>query len=236
MSQSAFRFRQFEIHHDKCAMKVGTDGVLLGAWAQVDDAAHILDIGTGCGLIAIMAAQRNPRAQILGVEVDPDAFGQARENAMLSPWSNRLSMVLQDVRSLTEGHFGFFDCILCNPPYFLEDTLSPDPSRALARNESCLSFEDLLLTVSRVLSSNGTLSVILPFNVSKIFITSALNHSLFLSRRCVIRTVEHKLPRRVLLTFCREMEGVQEENLVLQNPDGSRTVDYEDLTEDFYLW
>ena len=136
MSNDIFRFKQFSVRHDRCAMKVGTDGVLLGAWGSVEG-KRILDIGTGTGLIALMAAQRNPEADVLGIDIDESAVAQASGNVAKSPFNRRIECILQDV--LTFEPEAPFDAILCNPPFFTEDTLPDDKGRALARkSQNCL--------------------------------------------------------------------------------------------------
>ncbi len=155
MSNDIFRFKQFSVRHDRCAMKVGTDGVLLGAWGAVEG-KRILDIGTGTGLIALMAAQRNPEADVLGIDIDESAVAQASENVAESPFSRQIECILQDV--LTFESEAPFDAILCNPPFFTEDTLPDNRSRALARNNKCLPFPQLIRKVAVLLAENGTFS------------------------------------------------------------------------------
>ena len=159
MSNDIFRFKQFSVRHDRCAMKVGTDGVLLGAWGSVEG-KRILDIGTGTGLIALMAAQRNPEADVLGIDIDELAVAQARGNVAESPFNRRIECILQDV--LTFESEAPFDAILCNPPFFTEDTLPDNRSRALARNNKCLPFPQLIKKVAVLLAENGTFSLIVP--------------------------------------------------------------------------
>ena len=235
MSEQTFRFRQFQVSHDRCAMKVGTDGVLLGAWAQVEACRRVLDIGTGTGLIALMAAQRNAGAMVTAVEIDPDAVSQARENVGQSPFARRIEVVEADIRDYVPAEP--FDCILCNPPFFSEDTLPPDGSRALARHASLLSFKELITLVSnRLLSPDGTFHVILPHSECTSFVDEAFMCGLKLIRKCQVRTVLRKPPKRVLLSFSPRGPIVRDtETLVLQNPDGSRTEDYASLTQNFYL-
>ncbi|MBP5380456.1 MAG: methyltransferase [Bacteroidaceae bacterium] len=213
-------------------MKVGTDGVLLGAWAKVCG-ERLLDIGTGTGLVALMAAQRWEEAQVVGVEIDEKAALQAQENVNNSPYASRVSIVNADIRELEMKPF---DCILCNPPFFTEDTLPEDASRALARNASALDTDALLAAVNRLLSSNGQFSVILPYDTHKSFVSTAFVSGFNLIRQCEVHTLSHKAPKRVLLTFSRDGQiACTTEKLVLQNLDGSRTKDYEELTKDFYL-
>lgn len=237
MPNDYFRFKQFSIHHDRCAMKVGTDGVLLGAWGCVDG-RRILDIGTGTGLIALMSAQRNPDAQVLGIDIDEQAISQARENIARSPFSNRVNCIGQDI--LTYQSATSFDAILCNPPFFTEDTLPDDTGRALARNSKCLPFSDLIRKVSCLLADEGTFSVIIPYLSMTEFVACCLSEGLHLCRRCIVRTTARKPPRRVLLSFSKCYANsdatCQEEVMCLCSDDGGRSNDYKELTKDFYLW
>ena len=246
MPNDYFRFKQFSIHHDRCAMKVGTDGVLLGAWGCVEG-RRILDIGTGTGLIALMSAQRNPVAQVLGIDIDEQAISQARENIARSPFSNRVNCIGQDI--LTYQPETSFDAILCNPPFFTEDTLPDDTGRALARNSKSLPFSDLIRKASCLLADDGMFSVIIPYHSMTEFIVCCLSERLHLCRRCIVRTTARKPPRRVLLSFakrfaitdatCKEevlcLTTCQEEAMCLTSDDGSRSNDYKELTKDFYL-
>ena len=237
MSNSFFRFKRFCIHHDRCAMKVGTDGVLLGAWGCVDG-KRILDIGTGTGIIALMAAQRNPEAQVLGIDIDEAAILQAQENIAESPFADRVSCALQDVTTFSPETR--FDAILCNPPFFTEDTLPDDTSRALARNSKNLPFSQLIKKVSSLLNDNGQFSVIIPSSHMQEFVSLCLAERLYMNRRCIVRTKSNKPPRRVLLTFSPNnfsslILNVQYQELCLISDDGSRSQAYKELTEAFYL-
>jgi len=229
-----FQFKQFIINDSQCAQKVGTDSVLLGAWARVEGARRILDIGTGSGLLALMAAQRAPQAQVVGVEIDPQAVIQARENVAQSPFRQRIEIVEQDVKDFRTSEP--FDCILSNPPFFQETTLPPDDSRALARHAQFLTFRELTQAADALLSPSGSFHVILPSDLVRDFVTQSLIVGLNLTRRCLVRTVQRKPPRRTLLSFSRlTPASVAEEELVLQLPDGSRTAAYNLLAKDFYL-
>ena len=236
MSNSFFRFKRFCIHHDRCAMKVGTDGVLLGAWGCVDG-KRILDIGTGTGIIALMAAQRNPEAQVLGIDIDEDAILQAQENIAESPFADRVSCALQDVISFCPETR--FDAILCNPPFFTEDTLPDDTSRALARNNKNLPFPQLIKKVASLLNDNGQFSVIIPSSHMQEFVSLCLAEKLYLNSRCIVRTKANKPPRRVLLSFSPNnvpsLLNNQYQELCLIADDGSRSQAYKELTDGFYL-
>lgn len=229
-----FRFRQFQIRDDRCAMKVGTDGVLLGAWATVEGARRILDIGTGSGLIALMAAQRAPQAQVVGVEIDPEASSQARENVVASPFADRVEVHCCDVRDYHSSQP--FDCILCNPPFFVEDTLPSDHARAMARHSSLLRFSDLLASVSRLLDAGGLFHVILPYDVRQSFVDQAFVAGLRLVRQCHVRTVPRKPFRRAMLSFSTSGTiSTEAEVLTLMDAQGQRTEAYATLARDFYL-
>ena len=238
MSNDVFRFKQFCIHHDRCAMKVGTDGVLLGAWGCVEG-KRILDIGTGTGLIALMAAQRNPEAEVLGIDIDEAAILQAIENVAESPFSNRVSCLLCDLMAFQIDNSKCFDAILCNPPFFTEDTLPDNKSRALARNNKSLPFELLIPKVASLLANDGTFSLIIPSQLATELVGLCLNEGLHLVRRCQIRTTMKKPPRRTLMTFSFEgspqTADLRQDELILMAEDGTRSQAYQELTKDFYL-
>ena len=236
MSHDFFRFKQFCIHHDRCAMKVGTDGVLLGAWGCVQG-KRILDIGTGTGLIALMAAQRNPDAEVLGIDIDEAAVLQAKENVQRSMFKGRCSILKQDV--LTFEAETPFDAILCNPPFFTEDTLPDNKGRALARNNKSLPFGQLIPKVSSLLAEGGKFSLIIPSWLTTEVISLCLESGLYLERRCQVRTTTKKPPRRTLLMFSfdnsQQTTDDRQQELILMAEDGSRSQQYQDLTKDFYL-
>ena len=233
MSNDIFCFKQFSVRHDRCAMKVGTDGVLLGAWGSVDG-KRILDIGTGTGLIALMAAQRNPEADVLGIDIDESAVAQASENVAESPFSRRIECILKDV--LTFEPEAPFDAIICNPPFFTEDTLPEGASRILARNNNVLPFPQLISRVRTLLSASGTFSIIVPAGLSQLIITLCLADGLHLQRRLQVSTTSRKPPRRTMLCFSPQPQSfVEESTLCLTAPDGSRSQAYMELTEAFYL-
>lgn len=237
MANPYFDFKQFRVRHDRCAQKVGTDGVLLGAWAKVPqgDEMRILDIGTGSGLIALMMAQRYAHAQVVALDIEPESLEQARENIEESPFKERMSTELCDIRNY-EG-VPLFDVIVCNPPFYTTDTLPPSPERALARNAALLPFSDLAQAVSRLLSEEGCFSVVLPCDAKQDFVTQCLIHGLQLSHLCWVKTVERKPAKRCLMTFNRKTKKgapLMESTLVLQD-GASRSEAYQLLMQDFYL-
>lgn len=213
-------------------MKVGTDGVLLGAWGCVEG-HRILDIGTGTGLIALMAAQRNPEAKVFGIDVDEEAVFQARENIAESPFCSRIECILQDVLTFETGEL--YDAILCNPPFFTEDTLPDDKSRALARNNKNLPFPLLINKVAELLADDGVFSLVVPSGLVQEIVGLCLENGLHLVRRCQVHTTAQKPPRRTLLAFSRQDMKCDEHVLCLMDKDGSRSAQYQELTNDFYL-
>lgn len=234
MPNPYFSFKQFTIHHDRCAMKVGTDGVLLGAWADVSAARRILDIGTGTGLIALMIAQRNPDARIIGIDIDEGAVEQARENIANSPWKDRVEAALQNVCTYRPSMP--FDVIVSNPPYFVNSLKCPDNQRNTARHTDSLDFESLISSASRLLSSEGTFSVIIPTDGMEAFLVSASPRGLHLSRRTWVHTKPEAFPKRVLLAFSRSAEkDCVESHLVIELSRHVYSEEYTALTRDFYL-
>lgn len=201
-----FRFRQFTIWQDRCAMKVGTDGVLLGAWATVQESpSRILDIGTGTGLIVLMAAQRSPESELFAVEIDPEAAAQARENVQASSWADRITVITGDINQLltTDLANRKFNHILCNPPYFRNSLKCPSEGRTTARHATNLSFDELAAAASSLLSDQGTFSVIIPSEACSDFISSCTENSLLLTRMTDVFTKPNGSPRRALLEFTR---------------------------------
>ena len=236
MSQPYFRFKRFTVWHDRCAQRVGTDGVLLGAWSPLEAShRHVLDIGAGCGLVSLMAAQRLPEAQVVGVEVDPASAEQARENVLRSPFAGRVTIVGHDIRCFSVDP-NRFDHIHCNPPFHTEATLPPDESRSKARNAAALSFESLIRCAVRLLAPDGLFSVIIPSWSAEEFASACFVKGLFLARRCDVQTVVRKPPRRSLLTFSfSKCSSALHEAMVLQDAEGGRSPEYQRLTADFYL-
>lgn len=229
-----FRFKQFEVRDDLSAMKVGTDGVLLGAWATVESDSTILDVGTGSGLIALMVAQRNPKARITAIDIDRLAVDQARANVSCSPWSGRIAVEYADVRSYEPNQK--FDHIVSNPPYFSESQQSPDAARAIARHTSMLDSSALVDAAVRLLNPGGRLSVILPSDVASQMRREAFGR-LWLSHQTDIVTRVGDAPRRTMMEFVLSSSHVMPhvDCFAMQCSDGSYSDEYRQLTEEFYL-
>lgn len=232
MSNSFFSFRQFSISQDRCAMKVGTDGVLLGAWAP--GGQRILDVGTGTSLIALMMAQRFPTSHVVGIDVDDEACLQAVENVENSPFSDRVKIVKSSLQEfLVEESF---DAIVSNPPYFVNSLKNPDARRTLARHTDSLSFDDLFRGVGRLLSEYGVFSIIIPTDALEQMLLNACHYGFYVSRQVAVKTVERKLPKRYLISFRRQpTECVVEEIKVMTDSEGSRSTWFDALTREFYL-
>lgn len=235
MGGGGFTFKQFHIDHSRCAMKVGTDGVLIGAWCRLPHAGRILDIGTGTGLIAVMAAQRAPQARITAIEIDEACVAQARENAASSPWGDRIEVVESPLQEFFPEER--YDAIVSNPPYFEESLLPPDGRRMTARHTCTLSFTELASGVVRLLADDGRFSLILPAAESERFL-SAARGVLFVTRRCEVWTTPASGVRRVMTELAarppKERPGT--ERLVVEDGGQMRySEEYRMLTRDFYL-
>lgn len=230
-----FRFRQFDIDDDRCAMKVGTDGVLLGAWARVGSSSRVLDVGAGCGLVSLMLAQRFPEVRLTALEIDTDAAEQARANVERSPFAAQVTVECADFLTYTAVQF---DHIVSNPPFFEEDLLPPNAQRANARHTSAgLSFAALVDHSAVLLRDGGSLQVIIPKAAQARFHTLCTAAGFSLCRSTDVQTVERKAPKRVLLHFVKDAEApetVLRDELVLMRA-GQRSAEYAHLCRDFYL-
>lgn len=215
-----------------CAMKVGTDAVLLGAWAGRDIAPRsVLDIGSGSGIISLMAAQRFPDARITAVDVMAECAAQTRANADASPWGSRIAVGQSAVQQYAPE--GRFDLVISNPPYFDSAVASPDSARRVARQSDMLPLEDLDAAVGRLLADEGRFAVVLPPAAARrlCFITR-----LWLVRRCDVASHRNAGTKRCLMEFARRMpERVEHTALRLHDETGARSADYRRLTADFYL-
>ena len=230
-----FRFKQFKIEQDRCAMKVGTDGVLLGAWATVNHGSKLLDIGTGTGLIALMCAQRNSDMTIVGIEIDPEASQQAKENVEESPFASRVEIVALSLQEFAKGEIENFDVIVCNPPYFIDSLKAPNMQRNLARHTDMLSFQELTQGVMLLLKKSGMFSVILPTTEALELKAIAESKGLKLQRICHVYPTQKRIERRTLMEFGFDTTPILEEELVIELQRHVYSEEYSALTKDFYL-
>lgn len=222
-------------------MKVGTDGVLLGAWAGQGRPGKILDVGTGSGLVALMLAQRFPEAQVTGIDSDPEAAAQARENFTGSPWPQRLRAAHISLQEFCRGTAATaaarrFDLIVSNPPFYDTTLTSPDPFRTAARHTGGLTHEELLLLSAGLLSDTGVFSLIVPSESEKSILRLADRSRLHLHRLTHVYSKPSSRPRRILATFGRQqLPQPLEDSLTLTDTDGTRSPEHIRLTRDFYL-
>ena len=234
MSEEKFRFKKFEIIQNDLVHKVGTDGVLLGAWTEIKDSTSILDIGTGTGLIAIMLAQRSEgKAKITAIDVDSTAYQTARQNIEQNPFSDLIHLTqsrLQDFKPKTQ-----FDLIVCNPPFFINSLKSPSHHRSQQRHNEDLSFDDILTSITSLLSPSGRLAVILPIEEGELFIDLAQNFGLSLSRTCEVISKVGKSKERYLLEFSYRVTHREKSSLTIMTGNGEWTEEYKELTKEFYL-
>ena len=220
-------------------MKIGTDGVLLGAWASVYQAHRILDIGTGTGVIALMLAQRQPLAQIDAIEINFLAFSQATQNALISPWSDRVKIKHSAIQQFIKQPFiQPYDLIVSNPPYFKTGTISKNQTRNNVRHTTTLSHEDLLNAVQYLLALNGRFCVILPHQEGIDFEALALTYQLYCTKKIAVKGRKQKPIERWLLQFERHPKSPETGELVIQKGKERHdyTLDYIKLTKDFYLF
>jgi tRNA1Val (adenine37-N6)-methyltransferase len=234
MSQKPFQFKEFTVHQDRCAMKIGTDGVLLGAWCDVNNANSILDIGTGTGLIALMLAQRSNAELIDAVEIEPEAYEQAVENFEESPWGDRLFCYHSDIQEFAEEIEDKYDLIVSNPPYFQSDQ-QISGKRQLARQTVSLRYTELILACSKLLSPNGLSSFIIPFKEEEIFLKIALEQGLFPSRLTRVKGTVTAPTKRSLISLSFIETVVQIEELILEKERHQYTDTYKEMVKDFYL-
>lgn len=235
MGSPYFRFKQFTVWHDRCAMKVGTDGVLLGAWAKQEHVHKVLDIGTGSGLIALMLAQRFQDAEITGIDIDPSAAEQATDNFQLSPWSHRLHARCIDLHTFSQ-EYEHFDLIVSNPPYFSASLKNPNQQRATARHNDSLPHDMLLGCSSRLLSADGHLCVILPADQTDCFIDTAKQFSLYAHHIVWVHPTPQNEPKRILLSLGKDSATPLTEHFIIES--GGRhqySEEYKQLTAAFYL-
>lgn len=233
MANKYFQFKEFTICQDKCAFKVGTDGVMLGALADISDAKRILDIGTGTGLIALMLAQRS-NAEITAIEPDRISFLQASENISLSIWSNRIKLVPTTFQDFEDEKR--YDLIVTNPPFFVDSLKNPDSRKSSTRHNDSLTSDDIIRGALKFLSEEGKLQLILPFDEGNLFIDKAHDLGLYLYSKFKIRPLPGSNVKRMILGFSSINSDLTERELVIENgPRHEYSEEYINLTRDFYL-
>lgn len=232
-----FQFKQFSVEQDRTAMKIGTDGVLLGAWTPIDNNPFsILDVGTGTGIIALMLAQRSAAEQIDALEIDEDAYEQATDNFENSPWNDRLFCFHAGLDEFVEEPEDEYDIIVSNPPFYSEDFKSNNEQRDLARFQDAMPFEQLIEAAALLLSEKGVFSVIIPFKDESTFLALAHKQELYPLKITRVKGTPTSETKRSLLAFSRNCNADSTvEELIIETERHCYTPEYITLTKDFYL-
>lgn len=230
--KDVFRFKNFTVCQSRSAMKVGTDAVLLGAWANGGN--NILDIGAGTGIVSLMMAQRFSEAFVTGVEIDDAAAGEASDNAQRSPFGDRIRIINKPIQRFVPS--GKYDAIVTNPPFFTHGYNTPDSKRRQARQSLTLTFHDILIFCKEWLNEKAELSVILPVDAMEEFSEEAFLQGFFMARKCMVKTVSRKVAKRCLLAFSLiRPADFEASEVTMLDPEGKKSEWYRKLTEEFYL-
>ena len=235
MSQ-LFKFKQFSIQQDRCAMKIGTDGVLLGAWTPVDTSLEsILDIGTGTGIIALMLVQRSNADVVDAIEIDADAYEQCVENFEGSPWGDRLYCYHAGLDEFVDEIEDQYELITCNPPFYSENVSSGNLQRDQARQNGFLPFNELIASAAVLLAENGLFTTVIPYKEKDEFVAMAEEKGLYLIKCTFVKGNSTAEVKRVLLAFSKNKTPLESSELVIETERHSYTDDYIALTKEFYL-
>jgi len=236
MSENYFKFKQFTIYQDNCAMKVGTDGVLLGAFANTNNCKTILDIGTGTGLIALMLAQKT-NEKITAIEIDEPTFEQALYNVSNSNFSSNINLINSSIQNFAKNETSKYDLIISNPPFFQHHLKSGNKQKDIARHSETLSYEDLVKSANSLLNRNGRFCVIIPKDDEVSFIDICNKNNLYLSEILNIKPTPTKNIKRVILEFsCNDKTEVKTTELIIEiNGRHDYSKEYRELTKDYYL-
>ena len=231
--RQVFRFKQFQICQDQAAMKVGTDGVLLGAWTQTENAQTALDVGTGTGLLALMLAQRHTDLQIDAIDLDNQAARQAKCNVKISSWKDRIKVFNVDFQQFKTNIY--YDHIISYPPFFDEQTISPAKQRQMARHTAHLNIETLVSQSEAILSPQGRISMIYPTDKYDEILRVAIRNNLFINRLTYVKGNANVKSKRILVELSRQQTQIVENTLVIEYSRHIYTDAYVALTKDFYL-
>ncbi|PXW10422.1 MULTISPECIES: methyltransferase [unclassified Chryseobacterium] len=227
----AFTFKQFEIQQSKDVFRVGTDGVLLGALADIENASNVLEVGTGTGLISLMLAQRNSQAYFLGLDINEEAVKLTQLNFENSPFHARLKNAHQDFKTFeTKDRF---DLIVSNPPYFEESGSEKDK---IARQTVELNFRQLISNAAELLSENGIFSVIIPVEAGEVFVSVGKENSLHLNRKINIRGIENAKAKRLILEFSSHEKEIRESDFIIEKSPRQYSDQYLELTKEFHVF
>lgn len=231
---STFHFKQFSVQNKKSAMKVNTDSVLLGAWAEIPEGAKIgLDIGSGTGILALMITQRNPKIEMTGIEIEKNAFEESKINFKNSPYSKSVKAVNLPLQEFTPNQP--IDLIISNPPYFINDLKNRDNNKSQARHTTSLTFMELIEFAKSNLSDKGLFSVILPKKESEIFLSLCRDKELHLTKIAFIKPNPSKIVNRVMMSYGHEKVVVKQQEFCVYESQGVYSQEHKKLTKDFYL-
>ncbi|MFD1161061.1 tRNA1(Val) (adenine(37)-N6)-methyltransferase [Hwangdonia seohaensis] len=231
-----FKFKQFTINQDRCAMKIGTDSVLLGTWCSLkNNPFSVLDIGAGTGVISLMLAQRSNAELIDAIEIDDNAYEQCVDNFEASPWGDRLFCYHASLEAFTEEIEDKYDVIVSNPPFYSEDYKTEKKARDLARFTDAMPFEHLVDSVSKLLSEHGTFSVIIPFKEESKLIELASRAHLFPNNLLHVKGHPNSEIKRSLIEFSFRESAIKTDALIIETERHQYTKEYINLTKDFYI-
>ena len=235
MDSRPFFFKRFALFHHRSTMKIGTDAILLARWVDVSPDDEVLDIGTGCGLIPLMLSQKGIKSAD-AVEIDRESCEEAAQNFSNSAWKSRLSAIHTDIKSYSGKCEKKYDLIVSNPPFFFGDNIPEKAKKGLARHTNTLSYNDLLVSVKRLLKPDGRFALVLPARESVTFLKEAENQGFYLQKLMKIVPIEGREPNRINMQLVvNQVNDAVEETFVLRHADHSFTVEYKDFLKDFYL-
>lgn len=236
MSSKPFKFKNFQVNQNQCAMKIGTDAVLLGAWTSLKNQPFsILDIGAGTGILSLMLAQRSAAEVIDALEIDDLAYEQCVDNFEQSPWGDRLFCYHASLEEFANEIDDQYDLIICNPPFFAEDYKTKNSQRDLARFQEAMPFEHLLESVSKLLNKNGVFAVVIPYNQESYFISIASKLGLFAHKILHVKGNPSSEIKRSLIEFSYDEQNIIKEDLTIEFDRHQYTPEYINLTKEFYL-
>lgn len=231
-----FHFKQFSIDDSRCAMKVGTDAVLLGAIADIANAKLVLDIGCGSGILSLMAAQRNKNCQVTAIELDKEACLDAQCNFDASPWKTQISLLNQRFQDFTVNCELKFDTILCNPPFFSNSLRALGSTRSMARHDDNLPFDELLKGIKRVLNPKGKCTLIIPFDSQQKWLIEANLHGLYVTNISLVKSYSHMKPHRSIIELSPLTPTMAlTTEIVIYSEKGVYSQSYKDICKEFYL-
>lgn len=235
MSNIFFKFKQFTVFQEHCAMKVGTDGVLLGAWTNADNCQSMLDVGTGTGLIALMLAQRNADSTVRAIDINEGCVHQAQQNVERSPFAHQIIVEYKSFQAAAAISDNMYDLIVSNPPYFQNALKSPCQSRNHARHDDSLSFFEIISHGAPLLTAKGRIALIVPHEFKQALLEHASNVNLFAHRITNVFPLSHKPAKRLLIELGKEEMECAEDNLTIEVSRHQYTDEFMALTKEFYL-